>query len=166
MPAGESTPLRAGGRGQPLRAPRLSPEQGTSRQGDKVILPTGRPIHPFTPSPSQAPTPGRRFRRRRPKLTEEQKRIRKTGGLWFEPDAKDGVEEEKRSRARRTGRTYHPKYVAAARDLCARYLEEVQAGRLLPEAQAPGGKYDLSRQIDLTTEGTEGTEGMRLLDAA
>lgn len=58
---------------------------------------------------------------------------------------------------------------------CTRYLEEVQAGRLLPEAASSGGgggKYDVSRQIALTaeevftTEGTESTEGMRLLDAA
>ncbi|MDY7109511.1 MAG: hypothetical protein SYC29_12825 [Planctomycetota bacterium] len=62
----------------------------------------------------------------------------------------------------------------AARDLCARYLEEVQAGRLLPEAATSGGsgggKYDVSRQIGFTTdprkaESTEPPEVMRLFDA-
>ena len=68
-------------------------------------------------------------------------------------------------------RKYHPKYVAAARELCARYLEEVQAGRFLPEA-ATAGKYDVSRQIGFTggtpvpQEITDTSEGFRLLDAA
>lgn len=54
----------------------------------------------------------------------------------------------------------------------ARYLEEVQAGRLLPEAATSGGsggaKYDVSRQIGFTKDArnAEVAEGMRLLDAA
>ncbi len=63
---------------------------------------------------------------------------------------------------------YHPKYVEAARELCARYLEEVQAGRFLPEAASGGGKYDVSRQIGFTADQgftTENTEGIRFLDA-
>ena len=75
-------------------------------------------------------------------------------------------------------RRYHPEYIAAARDLCARYLEEVQAGRLLPEAQSSGGsgggRYDVSRQIGEPGQGgftadprnAGDTEGMKLLDAA
>ncbi len=49
---------------------------------------------------------------------------------------------------RKPKRKYHPKYVAAARDLCARFLEELHGpdgDRLLPEAQ---GKYDVSRQLE------------------
>jgi hypothetical protein len=38
-----------------------------------------------------------------------------------------------------------PKYVAAARELRDRYLEQVNADRLLPAAH---GKYDVSRQLE------------------
>ena len=38
-----------------------------------------------------------------------------------------------------------PKYIAAARELRDRYLEEVNTGRLLPAAH---GKYDVSRQLE------------------
>ena len=66
-----------------------------------------------------------------------------------------------------------PKYVKAARELRDRYLEQVNADRMLPAAH---WKYDVSRQIGFTTdrgfaaaENTENTEGLmvkRLLDAA
>jgi hypothetical protein len=39
-----------------------------------------------------------------------------------------------------------PKFVSAARELRDRYLEEVNSGRFLPEAQ---GKYDVARLIDV-----------------
>jgi hypothetical protein len=38
----------------------------------------------------------------------------------------------------------HPKLVAAARELRDRFLEHVNSGAFLPEAQ---GKYDVSRQL-------------------
>ncbi len=90
--------------------------------------------------------------KRKRKLTVKEKRNSRAGGLWFTPpppevvsDDKDGDggRKPKKKRIKRPRRKYHPEYVAAARELCARYLEEVQAGRFLPEARAEA-KYDVS----------------------
>ena len=53
-----------------------------------------------------------------------------------------------------------PKYVAAARELRDRYLEEVNTGRMLPAAN---GKYDVSRQL---AAGPSSIKQAPLLDAA
>ncbi len=68
------------------------------------------------------------------------------GGLWFGagPEEKANAKQEKPKRAKRKAQKNDPKLVAAARELCARYLEEVQAGRMLPSGD---GKYDVSRQL-------------------
>jgi hypothetical protein len=89
-------------------------------------------------------------RKRRPKrLSTEEKRNSHAGGLWF-PPAPTADDAQAPSSTRRTKRVrwkYHPKYVDAARELCARYLEQVQAGHCLPEAamDAECGKYDVRR---------------------
>ena len=63
----------------------------------------------------------------------------------------DGADEAiapapKKPRKPRTPRLEHdPKYVAAARELRDRYLEQVNTDRMLPAAR---GKYDVSRQIE------------------
>lgn len=101
------------------------------------------------------------------------------GGVGEERVGRGRPRSSAASREGDSRRTYHPEYIAAARDLCARYLEEVQAGRLLPEAQASGGsggsgggRYDVTRQIGepgqggFTTENAESAEGIKLLDAA
>jgi len=76
----------------------------------------------------------------------------------------------KRKRKVRPRKKHDPKYIAAARELRDRYLEEMNvAGSDFSLPPAAHGKYDVSRQIGLTTEGTESTEelrGMRFLDAA
>ncbi len=86
----------------------------------------------------------------------------------------DAGERKKAKRPRRTPRTYHPKYVEAARELCARFLDEVNDQGLLPERWTQG-KYDVSRPRMLDPrmadprmlEGTTDiTEKIRLLDAA
>ncbi len=56
----------------------------------------------------------------------------------------DPGEEKKAKRPRRTPRTYHPKYVEAARELCARFLDEVERD---PSLLLPMGKYDVSRAL-------------------
>ena len=113
--------------------------------------------------------------RRKPKMTIEQKTISHRGGLWFAPsppppppppapppDAGHGKDKKVKGEAgddidgkgdgaerprKRPARQYHPKYVEAARELCARYLEEVQAGRFVPEL-ATDRKYDVSRPLE------------------
>ncbi len=64
---------------------------------------------------------------------------------------------------------YHPsmfaKYIAAARDLCARYLEEIERWPELIEGSTDGGKYDVSRQIDAGPSQMQQPPAM-LLDAA
>jgi len=86
------------------------------------------------------------------------------GGLSFAPPV-----EPKPKRQKRPKQKNDPKYVAAARELRDRYLEQMNAGLLLPPAAQ--GKYDVSRQIGFTAdprnaETTEPSEVFRLLDAA
>ena len=92
-----------------------------------------------------------------------------SGGLRFVPPTPAGASKsaaEKPKRQKHQKQKNDPQYIAAARELRDRYLEEVNAGRLLPMAN---GKYDVGRQIMLTG-GTpvppEGAEKIRLLDAA
>jgi hypothetical protein len=54
-------------------------------------------------------------------------------------------EPEKPKRERKPRQKNDPKYVAAARELRDRFLEQVNTERLLPAAH---GKYDVSRQLD------------------
>jgi GNAT superfamily N-acetyltransferase len=67
----------------------------------------------------------------------------------YVPELDDEAAAEKArkpKRPRRPRKKHDPKYMAAARELRDRYLEELNAGNLLP----PGaqGKYDVSRQIE------------------
>jgi hypothetical protein len=72
------------------------------------------------------------------------------GGLWFAPRPEKGTpeakqpEKPKREKKSTPKEKNDPKFIAAARELRDRYLEQVNAQRLLPGAN---GKYDVSRQI-------------------
>ena len=115
-----------------------------------------------------------------PPQTAKQKQASQSGGVWFVPPPPspsdsgesrhvesaeaDAGEGKRAKRPRRTPRTYHPKYVEAARELCARFLDEVNDQGLLPEGWTQG-KYDVSRP-QLLQGTTEVTEKIRLLDAA
>ena len=92
---------------------------------------------------------------------------RPAGGLWFAPASEHGqdaraTKAEKRKRERFKN---DPKLIAAARELRDRYLEEVNADRLLPAAN---GKYDVSRQLEAAPSAlkVESIPGARLLEAA
>ncbi|MCI0365380.1 MAG: hypothetical protein L0219_16045 [Phycisphaerales bacterium] len=61
-----------------------------------------------------------------------------------ETDAPEGFE-PKPKRPRKERRVNDPKYIAAAHELRDRYLEQVNADRLLPSAH---GKYDVSRALE------------------
>ncbi len=89
------------------------------------------------------------------------------GGLRFGPPPE--AKPEKPKKAKRAPLKHDPKYVAAARELKDRYLDEVNSGRMLPSAD---GKYDVSRQLEAAPTvfnaggSAETVEEMRLLDAA
>ena len=71
----------------------------------------------------------------------------------------------KREKMPKQPRKNDPKFIAAARELRDRYLEEVNTGRILPAAQ---GKYDVSRPRMLPAAPFASAELKRvpLLDAA
>jgi len=77
---------------------------------------------------------------------------RPAGGLWFAPPSPGaGAPSPLTPLPRGEGKNKprvklknDPKYVAAARELRDRYLEEMNSGRLLPAREA---KYDVSRQL-------------------
>jgi len=84
----------------------------------------------------------------------------------FDPatDAPDELLEPAKPKKPRAPRQKNdPKYVAAARELRDRYLEEVNTGRLLPAAN---GKYDVSRQLAAGVSEAKQTPPTHLLDAA
>ena len=92
------------------------------------------------------------------------------GGLRFAPPPEPKPAKPKRQK--RPKQKNDPKYVAAARELRDRYLEQMNSGALLPPAAQ--GKYDVSRQIGFTAdprsaeppESAEPPGVMRLLEAA
>ncbi|MCI0366699.1 MAG: hypothetical protein L0219_22780 [Phycisphaerales bacterium] len=61
-----------------------------------------------------------------------------------ETDAPEGFE-PKAKRPKKERKVNDPKYIAAARELRDRYLEQANADRMLPSAH---GKYDVSRQLE------------------
>jgi hypothetical protein len=103
------------------------------------------------------------------------------GGLWFAPPAPDPptkeelkaakeaekkAKAEERKRLRKEKQKNDPKYVAAARELRDRFLEEVNtpgSDLLLPAAH---GKYDVSRQLAAGSFAPTKLQADRLLDAA
>ena len=122
-----------------------------------LTLPGGQPVRP---------------RREKPKLTRSQRaaldrsksahlgaaplgkkavirggRIKYVDIPGFDPstDGPDELVEMKPKKPRAPRQKHDPKYIAAARELRDRYLEEVNANRLLP---GETGKYDVSRQLE------------------
>lgn len=96
------------------------------------------------------------------------------GALWFGPSPEEIAAEQaaiekatkKKQRPRKRMKN-NPEYVAAARELRDRFLEEVEHRPELLEGQASGGKYDVSRLVDqqAPTSGSV-SRTMKLLDAA
>jgi len=74
---------------------------------------------------------------------EEAERIRRE-------EAEKQAKKKRRSKAKKTTpkRKYHPRYIEAARELCARYLDALQSedsANLIPES---AGKYDIARAVE------------------
>jgi hypothetical protein len=81
-----------------------------------------------------------------------------------EGDEPAEAEKPKRPRRKRPRRKHDPKYIAAARELRDRYLEEMNApGSDFSLPPAAHGKYDVSRQLESAPTELEQTP---LLDAA
>ncbi len=97
---------------------------------------------------------------------------RPTNGLWFappEPTAEEKKAAKQAATKDKPRRKNDPKLIAAARELRDRYMEQINAGLLLP----PGafGKYDVSRSLEaaptvLERDGVVVVEQHNLLDAA
>jgi hypothetical protein len=107
------------------------------------------------------------------------------GGLRFPVPEKDAAEAEgrdakdetpRKAKKKRAQRRYHPQYVDAARELCARFLEEVQAdvGQVDRLLATDGAKYNVRKAVEggsdpdrmLVDERTAPADEIRLLDAA
>lgn len=116
----------------------------------------------------EAPGEGERRKRSRCKKTPAAPAAAR-GGLWFGAKPEEKAKDEKPKRAKRKPQKNDPKLVAAARELCARYLEEVQTGRMLPGGE---GKYDVARQLEEAPTVMQERDAVmiderpRLLDAA
>jgi hypothetical protein len=90
----------------------------------------------------------------RKSLPTERKRVKQTParpmrpsaaqGLRF-PDPAEMIAAPAKAPVKRERQKNDPKYVAAARELRDRYLEEVNSGRMLAAAN---GKYEVSRQLE------------------
>ena len=96
--------------------------------------------------------------------------VRPKRGLWFAPPAPPPTPEELKAaksakpKPKPVRMKNDPKLVAAAREFRDRYLDEVNAGRMLPSAN---GKYDVSRLPHPELEpGLSTVHHARLLDAA
>ncbi len=99
--------------------------------------------------PGEADPTAKKSRVKTPKTTIKPP-SRPKGGLWFAPapgsvEAKAIAQAEKPKGGREKFK-HDPKIVEAARELRDRYIEEINAGRLLPPSAC--GKYDVSRQIE------------------
>lgn len=73
-----------------------------------------------------------------------------TCSLWFAPapGSPEAKQEQKAAPAKSKREKFHndPKMVEAARELRDRYIEQINAGLLLPPSAC--GKYDVSRQLE------------------
>jgi hypothetical protein len=90
-------------------------------------------------------------------------------GMWFappapkpgSPEAKAAKKAEKSGGPKREKFKNDPKVVEAVRELRDRYIEQINAGLLLPPSAC--GKYDVSRQLEAAPSAMKQT---RLLEAA
>jgi len=152
--------------------------------GSSISSPPHRSVEshdrdPLTPSPPHrgAERTKRRALRKELKITKEQERLSRQGGIWFETaeqqdarvkleaslnDAKEWKkrqQEAEKAALKESKRVYSDEYLTGARELCARWLEELQTNeaRLLGPAGGAGAcRYDVSRTI----EGGRGLEGV------
>lgn len=91
------------------------------------------------------------------------------GGLRFGPPPEVKQAEEAKEKKPKMRYKNDPQYVAAARELRDRYIEQINAGLLLPPSAC--GKYDVSRALEaapsvMKVQPIAETQGARLLDAA
>jgi len=77
--------------------------------------------------------------------------------------AEEAKAQAKRERPKRVKQKNDPKYIAAARELRDKYLEQVDAGLILPPSA--NGKYDVGRQL-VSMEDHASVATPRLLNAA
>jgi hypothetical protein len=87
------------------------------------------------------------------------------GGLRFGPSPQEKAAEKAKEQKPKVKYKNDPQYVAAARELRDRYIEQINAGLLLPPSAC--GKYDVSRALEEAPSVMKHpVEEVRLLDAA
>lgn len=87
-----------------------------------------------------------------------------SGGLRFGPAITPKDEKVKEPKPPRVKFKHDPKVVEAARELRDRYIEQINAGLLLPPSA--NGKYDVSRQLEAAPAAMKQTPAPQLLKAA
>jgi hypothetical protein len=101
---------------------------GLPRQEEKPALPSGEKKRG-----KGAPAP--------------RKRLTNAGGLWFAPRQSAAASHEKPKRQKPQKQRNDPQYIAMARELRDKFLEQVNSGLFLPAGGAKG-KYEVSRQLE------------------
>lgn len=141
---------------KPVLLPGL-PERPPDPPDEKKALPGGAALRPRPEQPRVSAAQKAAIARTKSKhlggIPEGKAAVISRGGVKYieRADAPPPPEEEPKrpKRPRRPRQKHDPKYVAAARELRDRYLEELNSGsgNLLPPAAQ--GKYDVSRQIEV-----------------
>ena len=123
-----------------------SKTDGGMMREDRLVLPIPPGTHWTDPMPVLLPTPSQKAlpdekstRVKAVKIAVDQPTFAPRG-IWFPSVAKPADRKKKEPRAKVKA---DPKHVAAARELRDRYLEQFNSGLVLP-----GGKYEVSRQIE------------------
>ena len=143
---------------------------GTSWHDAKpAILPGMENVNVLPPGAQDESVKKPRAKKEKPALVKPP--ARPSGGLWFAPPkpAPGGPEAKAAAKAEKPKREKFrndPKMVEAARELRDRYIEQINAGLLLPPSA--NGKYDVSRQLEAAPSAMkiEPLSTDRLLDAA
>jgi GNAT superfamily N-acetyltransferase len=156
--------------------PLILPGLPARQQEDEIpkLLPGGAPVRPRPEQPKLSPAQRAAIMRMNSKhlggVPAGKKAVLRGGRIKYidrpdyvpELDAPEELmEPPKPKRPRKERQKNDPQYIAAARELRDRYLEEMNSGRLLPPAAH--GKYDVSRQLESAPTQLATT---KLLDAA
>ncbi|MCC6682204.1 MAG: hypothetical protein IT445_14985 [Phycisphaeraceae bacterium] len=137
---------------KPVVLPGLPPRQEAAAEVSK-LLPGGAPVKSRPEQPkvtrAQAAAIARSKSKHLNAVPQGKAAIVTSGGVRYIERADAPPLEEiappKPKRPRKERQKNDPKYVAAARELRDRFLEQVNTARLLPGAQ---GKYDVSRSLE------------------
>lgn len=135
--------------------PVLLPELPEREPETPNLLPGGAPVRPRPEQPKVTRRQAAAIARSKSKnlggVPAGKAAMITRGGVKYieRADAEEeAVEQPKPKRPRKPRQKHDPKYIAAARELRDRYLEEVNSGGSNMLSPASYGKYDVSRQLE------------------